>query len=51
MIPYDCPIPQTTGVNKTVSENVYRGSVCLYIDVHIFYYCSNYWSDASLVTM
>ena len=35
-------------VNNTESENFYRGSVCLYMYVHIYYYCSVDMYDASL---
>ena len=45
MILYYFPLAQNT-VNKTVSENIYRG-----VHVHIFYYYSIYWSDTSLANM
>ena len=48
MILYYFPIAQNT-VSKTFSENIYRGSVCLHVNVHIFYNCSINWSDSSLI--
>ena len=46
MILYYFPIAQNTG-NKTVSD-FFQRCKCLFINVHIFYYFSIYWSDTSL---
>ena len=35
MIHYYFPIAQNIGVNKTVSDKIYRGCVCCYICEHI----------------
>ena len=47
MILYYFPIAQNT-VNKTVSDFFFRDVKCLFMNVHIIYYFSIYWSDTSL---
>ena len=44
MILYYFPIARNTGSQY----ELYRGSVCLCMYDHIFYYCPIYWSDTSL---
>ena len=46
MILYYFPIAQNT-VNKIVSD-FFQRCKCLFMNVHIFYYFSIYWSDTSL---